>query len=270
MTQNYGLADWRFCTPGGYIAEALITDRYKRQTRLQQDIEITYIPLRALTMGVSNEVVRIRENVHFALRYVHAVGDVSFRYHLLRSNGSRVPMYEGANERISWRFNTPDTYTLVGRVTDGLGRAAEYAHRVQVHPIQLPESLPFVSSPRATQAQAVRWARSRNAADWFIREIPTYWRLAKAAGLDPALLISISALETGNGRFVGHLDADFKNPAGIKTTSGEPYPMKTHPTRPVLPALIPGKPASEPLSITLVYMPAYRDIRCRTVISPMT
>lgn len=218
------VVDWKFFTPGLYQVETKVTDRFGRTTIVLQDLTVVRRPLVATNIVTGPAVLRVRETTRFALQYANAVGPVSFRYELYRPNNVRVDLYNGKNQEITWKFYTPATYRLVGYVTDGIGRQAQFEKNITVEPIQLSELLEFTVSPRATQEQARRWAASRNAATWMVNAIPAYWEEAIKRGLDPAIMLSISALETGNGNFIGILDASFRNVAGIKTTSGDLYP----------------------------------------------
>jgi flagellum-specific peptidoglycan hydrolase FlgJ len=72
----------------------------------------------------------------------------------------------------------------------------------------------------AAPGQLRAWARSRNAAPFFIELAPLYCRLAAKAGVDPAVAYCQAGLETGMGRFGGVIDETFHNPCGMKKTSG--------------------------------------------------
>ena len=78
----------------------------------------------------------------------------------------------------------------------------------------------ILGAPTATESQMKSWAQSKRAAAWFIQEIPTFYSLSIAAGVDPSVTYAQAALETGYGRFGGVVDASFHNPCGLKTSLG--------------------------------------------------
>ncbi|MEK4063341.1 MULTISPECIES: polysaccharide deacetylase family protein [unclassified Paenibacillus] len=79
---------------------------------------------------------------------------------------------------------------------------------------------PILSAPRANVQQAKNWAKSKGATDVFIDLADIIWNEAPKAGVDPVVVYSQSAKETGYGKFGGVLDETFLNPAGLKTQSG--------------------------------------------------
>ncbi|HHX37001.1 MAG TPA: hypothetical protein GX717_03355, partial [Clostridiaceae bacterium] len=81
-------------------------------------------------------------------------------------------------------------------------------------------SVAILGVATATPEQAKAWAESKGAATWFIDEIPTFWRVATAAGVDPIVAYAQSALETGYGKFTGVVRESYHNPCGMKTTVG--------------------------------------------------
>lgn len=83
-----------------------------------------------------------------------------------------------------------------------------------------PASDGIIAPASATVAQAQAWAKSKNAATWFIDQAPTYWEIAGKYGVNPAGVYAQSAIETGYGRFGGVIDETYFNPCGLKRTEG--------------------------------------------------
>ncbi|WP_018883478.1 polysaccharide deacetylase family protein [Paenibacillus massiliensis] len=79
---------------------------------------------------------------------------------------------------------------------------------------------PILSAPRATVQQAKAWAESKGASAVFIELADIVWNEAPAVGVDPLVVYTQSAKETGYGNFGGVLDDMFMNPAGLKTQAG--------------------------------------------------
>ncbi len=79
---------------------------------------------------------------------------------------------------------------------------------------------PIIGKPTATVGQAKEWAKNSGATSLFISLADIFWKLAPAAGVDPAVAYCQSAKETGYGKFGGVLNETFKNPCGMKTKSG--------------------------------------------------
>ncbi|NBI28333.1 N-acetylmuramoyl-L-alanine amidase [Chengkuizengella marina] len=85
---------------------------------------------------------------------------------------------------------------------------------------KLVEGTPILSEPTATIRQAQEWAKGRGATRTFIDIAQLYWSIDPKSGVNPAIAYAQSAKETGFGRFGGVIDETYKNPCGMKTTSG--------------------------------------------------
>ena len=79
----------------------------------------------------------------------------------------------------------------------------------------------ILSSDSTTVAQAEAWARAKGATEEFIGLASLYQKYAGSrGGVNWALAYVQAAKETGYGRFGGVLDASYKNPCGLKESSG--------------------------------------------------
>lgn len=79
----------------------------------------------------------------------------------------------------------------------------------------------IMSQSLVTVEDAKTWARKRNATEEFIGLADLYWKYYKNHGnVNPAIAFAQAAKETGYGNFGGVLDATYKNPCGLKKTSG--------------------------------------------------
>ncbi len=79
---------------------------------------------------------------------------------------------------------------------------------------------PILGESTTTVAQMKEWARIKKADSLFIDLADTFYKLAEAIGVNPAVVYTQSAKETGYMKFGGVLDASYHNPCGLKTTQG--------------------------------------------------
>ncbi len=63
---------------------------------------------------------------------------------------------------------------------------------------------------------AIKWAKSKGAADLFLEAAPLYWKYGKLTGIRPEVLYAQSAKETNFGKYTGVVKAEQNNFAGIK------------------------------------------------------
>jgi N-acetylmuramoyl-L-alanine amidase len=87
-------------------------------------------------------------------------------------------------------------------------------------------NIPILNGPTATQAQARAWAQAKGAAGWFIEQIPTFWSVSQAAGVDPAVTYAQAGLETGYGKYTGVVTVDQHNTCGLKITRPSQYDLR--------------------------------------------
>lgn len=78
----------------------------------------------------------------------------------------------------------------------------------------------IINDPTTTIAQMKQWAINRKADQLFIDLAPIYYDVAVRKGCDPAVNYCLSGKETGLMHFGGVLDKSYKNPCGLKTTTG--------------------------------------------------
>jgi N-acetylmuramoyl-L-alanine amidase len=81
-------------------------------------------------------------------------------------------------------------------------------------------SIPIAGTAIAPLAQAQAWARSRNAAAFFVEVAPLYWELAPTIGVRADVAYAQAAKETAFGKFGGVIEATFHNFCGLKTAVG--------------------------------------------------
>ncbi len=72
---------------------------------------------------------------------------------------------------------------------------------------------------KITEANAIKWAKSKNAHQRFIDIVSLYWEYGEKSGIRPEVLYAQSAYETGYGRFGGQVPPEYNNWAGIKTAA---------------------------------------------------
>ena len=90
-------------------------------------------------------------------------------------------------------------------------------------PRATPRRTPIRGSAVATLSQARQWAANNGAPAWFVDLANIYWREGPSrGGVRADIGYAQAAKETGFGRFGGSVDASFRNPCGLKTTSGGP------------------------------------------------
>lgn len=83
------------------------------------------------------------------------------------------------------------------------------------------EGIPIISETVISPDDAKKWAKTKGATDEFIGLADLYWKYAAERGnVNPALAFVQAAKETGFGKFGGVLDASYRNPCGMKTSSG--------------------------------------------------
>jgi len=78
----------------------------------------------------------------------------------------------------------------------------------------------ILNSPSITIEQMQAWAKSKNAAQWFIDQAKNFYDISVSVGVDPALTYCQSAKETGYGKFGGVIDESYNNPCGMKVSAG--------------------------------------------------
>ena len=86
--------------------------------------------------------------------------------------------------------------------------------------VPLNDGMQIISAPSATISQMKAWAKGKNANQLLIDLAETFYNVSVASGINPIITYCQSAKETGYMKFGGVLDASFKNPCGLKTTSG--------------------------------------------------
>lgn len=80
---------------------------------------------------------------------------------------------------------------------------------------------PIIADAKVSLLQMITWARSNKATDTFLSLAQIYWNMSRThGGVNPEVAYAQAAKETAFGRFGGVLDENFKNPCGLKTTSG--------------------------------------------------
>lgn len=78
----------------------------------------------------------------------------------------------------------------------------------------------IIGPPTTTVEKMKDWARSKGAHEEFIRQAQTFYDVSVRYGIDPAVTYAQSAKETNYFKFTGVLTIDYKNPCGMKTSSG--------------------------------------------------
>ena len=87
----------------------------------------------------------------------------------------------------------------------------------------------IMNSPTATKQQIKEWAENQNASDLYISLIDKAYDMAVKYEIDPTVMLSQFALETGFCRYTGVIDESYHNPCGLKTSSGGGnYDKKAH------------------------------------------
>ena len=81
--------------------------------------------------------------------------------------------------------------------------------------------IPIIAPPTASQSQMEVWAKNNGATETFVSLAKLYYTYAPShGGIDPVVAYAQAAKETAFGNFGGVLDESFKNPCGLKTTTG--------------------------------------------------
>ena len=75
---------------------------------------------------------------------------------------------------------------------------------------------PIVGAPEVTQEQAIKWAKSKGAAQIFTDVCALYWKYGELTGIRADALYAQAAKETAFGKYTGRVTADMNNWAGIK------------------------------------------------------
>jgi len=129
----------------------------------------------------------------------------------------------GSNEHDNWAARRPSFIgDLANRIAVAACEALEISPRVIV-PADIAASVDgtaIIGAPVATAAQAMAWARKRNATERFINAAHLYWYYGWETGIRPDVLYAQSAKECAFGRHGGVLTAEWNNFAGIKIAAG--------------------------------------------------
>ena len=88
----------------------------------------------------------------------------------------------------------------------------------------------IVSVSEATVEQAKQWAKNKGASQTFISLADLYFKYWNECGqVNPAIAYVQAAKETNFGKFGGVIDESYKNPCGLKISSGgDNYDPKAH------------------------------------------
>ena len=87
----------------------------------------------------------------------------------------------------------------------------------------------IISAPRALKNQAKQFVKNKGAAKFFINLADLYWNLSGLhGGIDPTIAYAQAIIETGYGKFGGRIDASYKNPCGLKITTGTDDRPESH------------------------------------------
>lgn len=88
----------------------------------------------------------------------------------------------------------------------------------------------IVSVSEATVEQAKQWAKNKGASQTFISLADLYFKYSNECGqVNPAIAYVQAAKETNFGKFGGVIDESYKNPCGLKISSGgDNYDPKAH------------------------------------------
>lgn len=79
----------------------------------------------------------------------------------------------------------------------------------------------IIGTSDVTADQAKAWAKSHGATDTFVSIADLYFKYSSECGqVNPGIAYVQSAKETNFGKFTGVLDESYRNPCGLKTTSG--------------------------------------------------
>jgi len=88
----------------------------------------------------------------------------------------------------------------------------------------------IISDTEVTAKQAKKWAKSKGATETFINIADLYYEYSSDCGdVNPAIAYVQAAKETGFGKFGGVIDESYKNPCGLKkSTGGGDYDKDAH------------------------------------------
>ncbi|MGL5245876.1 MAG: glucosaminidase domain-containing protein, partial [Sarcina sp.] len=87
--------------------------------------------------------------------------------------------------------------------------------------VQAMENINIISNTIITKEDAKEWAYKRGASEIFVGLADLYWKDYKNHGqVNPAIAYVQGALETNFGHFGGVLNESYKNPCGMKNSSG--------------------------------------------------
>ena len=79
----------------------------------------------------------------------------------------------------------------------------------------------IINEPTVTYGQCENWIKSKKSANKLaLDNLPIMWKAAVRNGIDPAVLVAQSMLETGWYNFGGVVPASYCNPCGLKITKG--------------------------------------------------
>lgn len=98
-----------------------------------------------------------------------------------------------------------------------VGRLLEGGSQSKPSPIS---GTTIIGKATTTIDQMKAWAKKKGANQLFIDLAPVFYDLSIKSGIDPAVIYTQSAKETGYMKFGGVLNASFKNPCGLKTSAG--------------------------------------------------
>ncbi|NLJ78763.1 MAG: hypothetical protein GX329_05315 [Tissierellia bacterium] len=87
-------------------------------------------------------------------------------------------------------------------------------------PAQPAGTTAILSKTRSSVKQMEDWARGQGATNEFISLARLYMNIAPKEGVNPEGAYAQAAHETGYGKFGGVINASYKNPCGIKTSTG--------------------------------------------------
>ncbi len=77
----------------------------------------------------------------------------------------------------------------------------------------------IAGSAKISEADALKWAKGKNAHQRFLDIAPLYWEYGEKSGIRPEVLFAQAAHETGYGRYGGQVPPEYNNWAGIKTAT---------------------------------------------------
>lgn len=88
----------------------------------------------------------------------------------------------------------------------------------------------IISTSEVTVEQAKQWAKNKGASQTFISLAELYFKYSSQCGqVNPAIAYVQAAKETNFGKFGGVIDETYKNPCGLKISSGgDNYDPKAH------------------------------------------